>query len=398
MEAHAHARLCLVCCWVEKQQWGRLGRQGGPRQTSNELGRKGVFRTFPRETGRWQGMTAWLSLSCLGEVVEGANDCLSEPTGCTHNLPALSTPRWGLCLQERHPLLRSASFLSWPRRERRPDYQGQLWAHGKSNGLRELGSESCWKFHSSLLSLKAEAHISQKWTDSEEACGPQDQFSHLFSEDYSTHHTRLWERIRDNFSKNKHPAWHILSPKWRLNSTDLRAAATLNDWTAINWSCLYFKVWYFVHCGFFSLVQILKYFITILCILITEFVCESLKFCVWGSWLACFLIIRSLNSLCLRLLFWKMGIIIAPTKWPCAESEICQNIFFLFIFSSSLKWISTQWMLGFPGVVLVIRNSLAMQVIQRGAGSIPGWGRSPGEGNANLLQYTCWANPMESGA
>ena len=24
------------------------------------------------------------------------------------------------------------------------------------------------------------------------------------------------------------------------------------------------------------------------------------------------------------------------------------------------------------------------------AGLIPGWGRSPGEGNGNLLQYFCW--------
>ena len=27
------------------------------------------------------------------------------------------------------------------------------------------------------------------------------------------------------------------------------------------------------------------------------------------------------------------------------------------------------------------------------AGLIPGWGRSPGEGNGNLLQYFCWEIP-----
>ena len=27
-------------------------------------------------------------------------------------------------------------------------------------------------------------------------------------------------------------------------------------------------------------------------------------------------------------------------------------------------------------------------------GSIPGWGRSPGEGNVNPLQYSCLENPM----
>ena len=28
-------------------------------------------------------------------------------------------------------------------------------------------------------------------------------------------------------------------------------------------------------------------------------------------------------------------------------------------------------------------------------GSIPGWGRSPGEGNGNSLQYSCLGNPMD---
>ena len=31
-------------------------------------------------------------------------------------------------------------------------------------------------------------------------------------------------------------------------------------------------------------------------------------------------------------------------------------------------------------------------------GSIPGSGRSPGEGNDNLLQYSCLENPMDRGA
>ena len=32
------------------------------------------------------------------------------------------------------------------------------------------------------------------------------------------------------------------------------------------------------------------------------------------------------------------------------------------------------------------------------AGSIPGLERSPGEGNGNLLQYSCLENPMDRGA
>ena len=31
-------------------------------------------------------------------------------------------------------------------------------------------------------------------------------------------------------------------------------------------------------------------------------------------------------------------------------------------------------------------------------GSLPGSGRSPGEGNGNPLQYSCLENPMEGGA
>ena len=31
-------------------------------------------------------------------------------------------------------------------------------------------------------------------------------------------------------------------------------------------------------------------------------------------------------------------------------------------------------------------------------GLIPGWGRSPGEGNGNPLEYYCLENPMDRGA
>ena len=34
----------------------------------------------------------------------------------------------------------------------------------------------------------------------------------------------------------------------------------------------------------------------------------------------------------------------------------------------------------------------------RDAGSIPGLGRSLGEGNGNLLQYSCLGNPLDRGA
>ena len=48
--------------------------------------------------------------------------------------------------------------------------------------------------------------------------------------------------------------------------------------------------------------------------------------------------------------------------------------------------------------------SLAAQRLKRlprsvgDPGSIPGLGRSPGEGHGNPLQYSCLENPMEGGA
>ena len=46
---------------------------------------------------------------------------------------------------------------------------------------------------------------------------------------------------------------------------------------------------------------------------------------------------------------------------------------------------------GFPGG-LVIKN---MPANAGDAGLIPGSGRSPGGGNGNPLQYSCWDNPMD---
>jgi len=50
--------------------------------------------------------------------------------------------------------------------------------------------------------------------------------------------------------------------------------------------------------------------------------------------------------------------------------------------------------LGFPGG-FVVNNSFASA---GDLGLIPGYGRSPGEGNGNSLQYSCLENPMERGA
>ena len=43
----------------------------------------------------------------------------------------------------------------------------------------------------------------------------------------------------------------------------------------------------------------------------------------------------------------------------------------------------------------VIKNLLANAGEARDVGSIPGWGRFPGAGNDNPLQYFCLENSME---
>ena len=49
-------------------------------------------------------------------------------------------------------------------------------------------------------------------------------------------------------------------------------------------------------------------------------------------------------------------------------------------------------------VALMVKNLLANAGDIRDVGSIPGFGRSPGGGHSNPLQYSCLKNPMDRGA
>ena len=49
-------------------------------------------------------------------------------------------------------------------------------------------------------------------------------------------------------------------------------------------------------------------------------------------------------------------------------------------------------------MTLVVKNPPDNAGDVKDAGSIPGWGRSPGEGNEFSLQYSCLENPMDRGA
>ena len=64
-----------------------------------------------------------------------------------------------------------------------------------------------------------------------------------------------------------------------------------------------------------------------------------------------------------------------------------QTLTFLFCF----------WLQGFPGGT-VVKNLPANAGDVRDLGSIPGWGRFPGEGKGNPLPYSCQGNPMDRGA
>ena len=46
----------------------------------------------------------------------------------------------------------------------------------------------------------------------------------------------------------------------------------------------------------------------------------------------------------------------------------------------------------------MVKNPAASAGEVRDRGSIPGWGRSPGGGHGNPLQYSCLENPMDRGA
>ena len=52
--------------------------------------------------------------------------------------------------------------------------------------------------------------------------------------------------------------------------------------------------------------------------------------------------------------------------------------------------------MGFPGGP-VVKNPPASAEDKRDSSSIPGLGRSPGDGNGSTLQYSCLGNPMNTG-
>ena len=77
------------------------------------------------------------------------------------------------------------------------------------------------------------------------------------------------------------------------------------------------------------------------------------------------------------------------------NSEAAHSFHSLCMFSSKL--IKLKIMRVSQGA-LVVKNVPANAGDIREVGSIPGSGRSPGEGHGNPLQYSCLENPMGRGA
>ena len=63
---------------------------------------------------------------------------------------------------------------------------------------------------------------------------------------------------------------------------------------------------------------------------------------------------------------------------------MCQVLGSMFCANCLISW-------GFPGGSVVMN----LPANAGDLGSIPGWGRSLGEGNGNLLQYSCLGNPID---
>ena len=74
-------------------------------------------------------------------------------------------------------------------------------------------------------------------------------------------------------------------------------------------------------------------------------------------------------------------------QWSAAEEPL------YFLRRSRKDFVTVGQWAGFPGGS-VVKNPPANA---GDTGSIPGSGRSPGEGNDNPLQYSCLGNAMDSG-
>ena len=85
---------------------------------------------------------------------------------------------------------------------------------------------------------------------------------------------------------------------------------------------------------------------------------------------------------------------IAPCVKQGLRSGEAKRKVFLDVKMGDDNWVNLSKKMGFPG-----GSEVKASVCHVGdLGSIPGLGRSPGEGNGNPLQYSCLENSMGRGA
>ena len=81
-------------------------------------------------------------------------------------------------------------------------------------------------------------------------------------------------------------------------------------------------------------------------------------------------------------------------RWMFDQLEVLKNKFTSIYWKQFLNFLVWNNVNKFPGGAEVKASACNVGDL----GSIPGSGRSPGEGNGNPLQYSCLENPMDGGA
>ena len=97
---------------------------------------------------------------------------------------------------------------------------------------------------------------------------------------------------------------------------------------------------------------------------------------------------------------WKDNPGICVCVCVCTHKYMCMlTYFYTYVLRACSmlvwSWIWVEW--GFPGGCSGKEPACQFRRL-RDKGSIPGSGRSPGEGHGNPLQYSCLENPMDRGS
>ena len=114
------------------------------------------------------------------------------------------------------------------------------------------------------------------------------------------------------------------------------------------------------------------------------------------SFMNCCTVPESLHtSSCVLFILKKRHLKLSGKKWHVDETSllcvcVCMCVFLSLSVSSSSEFRPSLVLLGFPGGSEVKASACNVGDL----GSIPGLGRSPGEGNGTPPQYSCLENPM----